>query len=164
MPARRFAHTASTLVRQILKQLIDLAPTDSQPRICGSRATNLAHYRHTTQLRQNFRLARHSPPTNTTGARALVSQGRRIAGDPLVSPVRRDEDRPWGSVDPNPAPGRQHRATCAFCFPNWHKEQRFRLEGIFCAARNADIGRVPFPTQLQAFCRSTTEMEIVEQF
>jgi hypothetical protein len=31
MSPRRFTHTASALVRQILKQSIDLAPTDSQP-------------------------------------------------------------------------------------------------------------------------------------
>ena len=40
----------------------------------------------------------------------------------------------------------------------------FVLQGDGLRRRNADIGRVPFPTQLQAFCRSATEMEIVQQF
>jgi hypothetical protein len=39
-----------------------------------------------------------------------------------------------------------------------------REQALGCAARKADIGRVPFPTQLQAFCRSAAEMEIVQQF
>jgi hypothetical protein len=38
------------------------------------------------------------------------------------------------------------------------------FESIPCAARTADFGRVPFATQLQAFCRSATEMEIVQPF